>query len=348
MTLSGRRILLLGRGAVRGVLEPLLAHRPAALVIANRTASRAEQLVQEFAELGPLSASGFAELAEPVDLIVNGTSASLGGELPPLADSLIVAGRTFCYDMMYSAEPTPFCRWAAALGATTRDGLGMLVEQAAEAFELWRGVRPDTAPVLAELRRNWAERALGRPNARWPLAGRRAQNIHKPRPDDQKGLATKMDALMQVLRALQLVHDTGRDALQLVKGIGFALAGGFGQRLDGQLVAGRGRIHQRPLERMRGQPLQGGLDLRLSLDGREVGDQQQPLDADTLKPEQQRFHRLVEIAPGGLAGDGIGAGQARRVVQTDHRIHTCHAFADAQRIERVARRSAGPAGQTAN
>lgn len=154
VTLSGRRILLLGAGgAVRGVLEPLLAHRPAALVIANRTASRAEQLVQEFAELGPLSASGFAELAEPVDLIVNGTSASLGGELPPLADSLIVAGRTFCYDMMYSAEPTPFCRWAAALGATTRDGLGMLVEQAAEAFELWRGVRPDTAPVLAELRR---------------------------------------------------------------------------------------------------------------------------------------------------------------------------------------------------
>lgn len=154
VTLSGRRILLLGAGgAVRGVLEPLLAHRPAALVIANRTASRAEQLVQEFAELGSLSASGFAELAEPVDLIVNGTSASLGGELPPLADSLIVAGRTFCYDMMYSAEPTPFCRWAAALGAATRDGLGMLVEQAAEAFELWRGVRPDTAPVLAELRR---------------------------------------------------------------------------------------------------------------------------------------------------------------------------------------------------
>ena len=154
VTLSGSRILLLGAGgAVRGVLEPLLAHRPAALVIANRTASRAEQLVQEFAELGSLSASGFAELAEPVDLIVNGTSASLGGELPPLADSLIVAGRSFCYDMMYSAEPTPFCRWAAALGATTRDGLGMLVEQAAEAFELWRGVRPDTAPVLAELRR---------------------------------------------------------------------------------------------------------------------------------------------------------------------------------------------------
>ena len=83
--LSGQRILLLGAGgAVRGVLAPAAGAPPAALVIANRTASRAEQLVQEFAELGLLSASGFAELAEPVDLIVNGTSASLGGELPPL------------------------------------------------------------------------------------------------------------------------------------------------------------------------------------------------------------------------------------------------------------------------
>ena len=180
---------------MRGVLEPLLAHRPAALVIANRTASRAEQLVQEFAELGPLSASGFAELAEPVDLIVNGTSASLGGELPPLADSLIVAGRTFCYDMMYSAEPTllPLGRGP---GATTRDGLGMLVEQAAEAFELWRGVRPIPRRYWPSCGANWAERALGRqmPAGHW-LAD--AQNIHKPRPDDQKGLATKMDALMR-------------------------------------------------------------------------------------------------------------------------------------------------------
>ena len=154
VTLAGRRILLLGAGgAVRGALEPLLAQRPAMLLIANRTRAKAEQLAAEFAALGPLAACGFAELHEPVDLIVNGTSASLGGELPPLAPGLIVPGRTFCYDMMYGARPTPFCQWAAALGADTRDGLGMLVEQAAEAFELWRGVRPDTAPVLAELRR---------------------------------------------------------------------------------------------------------------------------------------------------------------------------------------------------
>jgi len=154
VALAGQRILLLGAGgAVRGVLEPLLAQKPAALIIANRTPSKAEQLVQEFSELGPLSASTFADLAEPVDLIINGTSASLGGELPPLADSLIRPGQSFCYDMMYAARPTAFCQWAAALGADTRDGLGMLVEQAAEAFELWRGVRPDTAPVLAELRR---------------------------------------------------------------------------------------------------------------------------------------------------------------------------------------------------
>ena len=154
VALAGQRILLLGAGgAVRGVLEPLLAHKPAALIIANRTPGKAEQLAHEFAELGALAACGFEQLGEPVDLIVNGTSASLGGELPPLPDSLVVAGRTFCYDMMYGATPTPFCRWATALGAQARDGLGMLVEQAAEAFELWRGVRPDTAPVLAALRR---------------------------------------------------------------------------------------------------------------------------------------------------------------------------------------------------
>ena len=92
----------------------------------------------------------------PVDLIINGTSASLGGDVPPLADALIVPDRTFCYDMMYAAAPTAFCQWASARGARVRDGLGMLVEQAAAAFELWRGVRPETAPVLAELRRQLA------------------------------------------------------------------------------------------------------------------------------------------------------------------------------------------------
>ncbi|WP_417781103.1 shikimate dehydrogenase [Stutzerimonas xanthomarina] len=152
-SLQGKRILLLGAGgAVRGVLEPLLAQRPAALVIANRTLAKAEQLAGEFAELGAVSASAFEQLHGPFDVIINGTSASLGGELPPLADGLIEPGVTFCYDMMYGAKPTPFCQWAAERGATSRDGLGMLVEQAAAAFELWRGVRPESGPVLTQLR----------------------------------------------------------------------------------------------------------------------------------------------------------------------------------------------------
>lgn len=152
--LGGTRILLLGAGgAVRGVLEPLLAEDPAALVIANRTVAKAETLAREFADLGPVSACGFDELAGPFDLIVNGTSASLAGELPPLPDGVIRPGHTLCYDMMYSADTTPFCRWALQRGAAqARDGLGMLVEQAAEAFRLWRGVSPDTALVLAQLR----------------------------------------------------------------------------------------------------------------------------------------------------------------------------------------------------
>ena len=155
LNLANARILLLGAGgAVRGVLEPLLACQPRALVIANRTVAKAEQLAQEFAELGPVAASGFDWLSEPVDLIINGTSASLAGELPPLDPSLIQPGHTVCYDMMYAKEPTAFNRWASEHGAARCiDGLGMLVEQAAEAFFLWRGVRPDSAPVLAELRR---------------------------------------------------------------------------------------------------------------------------------------------------------------------------------------------------
>ncbi|MNJ47912.1 shikimate dehydrogenase [Pseudomonas alkylphenolica] len=156
--LAGKRILLLGAGgAVRGVLEPLLAHNPASLVIANRTVEKAEQLAREFADLGPVAASGFSWLQEPVDLIINATSASLAGELPPISASLIEPGKTVCYDMMYGKEPTPFCRWASEhKAAKVLDGLGMLAEQAAEAFFIWRGVRPDTAPVLDELRRQLA------------------------------------------------------------------------------------------------------------------------------------------------------------------------------------------------
>lgn len=157
VTLDGKRVLLLGAGgAVRGVLEPLLSQRPAAVVIANRTLAKAQQLVGEFAELGPVSASAFEQLYGPFDVIINGTSASLGGALPPLRNDLIEPGRTFCYDMMYAAQPTPFCQWATERDAPSRDGLGMLVEQAAAAFELWRGVRPDSNTVLAALRRQLA------------------------------------------------------------------------------------------------------------------------------------------------------------------------------------------------
>jgi len=158
IALRGKRILLLGAGgAVRGILEPFLAEQPQSLVIANRTVDKAEQLARQFADLGPVVASGFDWIDAPVDLIVNGTSASLAGELPPISASLIQPGHTCCYDMMYGAGPTAFNRWAAEQGAArTLDGLGMLVEQAVEAFHLWRGVRPDSAPVLAELRRQLA------------------------------------------------------------------------------------------------------------------------------------------------------------------------------------------------
>ncbi|MCF5543413.1 shikimate dehydrogenase [Pseudomonas salomonii] len=158
LSLQGKRILLLGAGgAVRGALEPLLAEQPASLIIANRTVEKAELLAELFDDLGPVSASGFDWLREPVDVIINATSASLSGDVPPIAGSLIEPGKTFCYDMMYAKEPTAFCRWATEQSAAVvMDGLGMLVEQAAEAFFLWRGVRPESAPVLAELRRQLA------------------------------------------------------------------------------------------------------------------------------------------------------------------------------------------------
>ena len=153
VSLKGKRILLLGAGgAVRGALEPLLAQRPASVVIANRTVEKAELLAELFADLGPVSASGFDWLQESVDLIINATSASLSGDLPPIASSLIEPGKTFCYDMMYAKEPTAFCRWATEHGASVAmDGLGMLVEQAAESFALWHGRRPDTDEVFATL-----------------------------------------------------------------------------------------------------------------------------------------------------------------------------------------------------
>jgi len=157
--LQGRRILLLGAGgAVRGVLAPLLAERPAALVIANRTADKAAQLAMDFADLGPITGCGLDHLpGQRFDLIVNGTSASLSGDLPPLPDELL-ADNGDAYDMAYGAEPTPFQRWAESRGARLAlNGLGMLVEQAAESFRLWRGVMPNTLPVRQALAASLSE-----------------------------------------------------------------------------------------------------------------------------------------------------------------------------------------------
>ena len=152
--LAKKNILILGAGgAVRGVLEPLLAQHPAEVCIANRTVEKAEQLAREFADLGPMTACGYDWIDAPVDIIINGTSASLSGELPPLASTLIKAKHTICYDMMYGRQTTIFNQWAQSQDAArTLDGLGMLVEQAAEAFYLWTGVRPNPAPVLQHLR----------------------------------------------------------------------------------------------------------------------------------------------------------------------------------------------------
>jgi shikimate dehydrogenase len=156
--IKAKRILILGAGgAVRGVLEPLLAEQPQHIVIANRTIDKALQLSKGFAELGYILGCGLDMLeGQEFDLIINGTSASLQGDLPPLPDSLVApntdSSKTACYDMMYGAEPTVFMSWARQRGALAADGLGMLVEQAAESFSLWRGIRPDTRQVIDALR----------------------------------------------------------------------------------------------------------------------------------------------------------------------------------------------------
>ena len=153
-TISGKTVLLLGAGgAARGVIQALLAESPSQLVIANRTPERANTLVEQFAHeaKGVLHASSFADLKLNFDVIINATSASLASELPSVPAS-IFASKSFVYDMMYSSHPTLFMQLAASHGAMTRDGLGMLVEQAAEAFFVWRGVRPETASVYRWLR----------------------------------------------------------------------------------------------------------------------------------------------------------------------------------------------------
>ena len=152
--LAAKRILVLGAGgAVRGVLQPVLAQLPTQVVIANRTYSKACDLAALFTDIGPIQATPMAQLKGPFDWIINGTSASLAGDIPPLPQGLIT-NTSRCYDMMYSAQTTVFNEWALNQGAQQADdGLGMLVEQAAQSFNLWRGVLPPTDEVLLTLRR---------------------------------------------------------------------------------------------------------------------------------------------------------------------------------------------------
>lgn len=159
VSLKNKCILLMGAGgASRGVLAPLLHEQPEEIVIVNRTPGKATALADHFKGLGMIRGCGYDDLAEGsligqrFDIIINATAASLQGELPPLPDGLIVKSGC-CYDMMYGVQ-TPFMQWAVAQGATVvADGLGMLVEQAAESFYIWRGVRPDTSAVLDRLRK---------------------------------------------------------------------------------------------------------------------------------------------------------------------------------------------------
>jgi shikimate dehydrogenase len=153
ITLADKRVLILGAGgAVRGVLGPLLERDLREVVIANRTPARARKLAAEFADMGQISGCGFAEVeGPPYDLIINATSASLQGEMPQMPVGL-VGEDSICYDMAYGRGHTPFTLWAKSLhAARTTKGWGMLVEQAAESFLLWRGIRPDTQQALKAL-----------------------------------------------------------------------------------------------------------------------------------------------------------------------------------------------------
>ncbi len=148
-------ILILGAGgSTRGIVGPLLEMQPASIRIANRTLEKAQILADHFSRSGPVSACRFnvIPVSEPYDLIINATSAGLKGESPPYPAAAI-SENTFCYDLSYGLSPTPFSTWARDSGAAQSVmGWGMLVEQAAESFKIWRGVRPETAPVLKQMK----------------------------------------------------------------------------------------------------------------------------------------------------------------------------------------------------
>lgn len=153
--LAGKRVLLIGAGgAAAGVLGPLLAAGAREIVVANRTLAKAQALVERHAAAAgdcEMRASALTDCGVAFDVVINASASSMKGAAIPVPNAVLARG-ALALDMMYGPAALPFLDWAAAQGATGRDGLGMLVEQAAEAFALWRGVRPDTAPVLAALR----------------------------------------------------------------------------------------------------------------------------------------------------------------------------------------------------
>lgn len=154
ISLRDQRLLILGAGgAVRGILGPLLAQAPTRIVIANRSVEKAIRLAEQFAPWGDVCGCGYDDLgAESFDLILNGTASGVTGDMPAIPDGLL-AKNGAVYDLFYAAEPTAFMRWGEREGARlVSDGLGMLVEQAAEAYALWRGQQPDTAAVRRLLR----------------------------------------------------------------------------------------------------------------------------------------------------------------------------------------------------
>jgi len=152
--LSDKDILIVGAGgAVRGVLEAILEKKPASVLVTNRTKQKAVQLAEDFSDLGNISGCGLDEVDErDFDIVINGTSASLKGDLPPLPKT-IFRKNSCSYDMMYAATATPFMLWSTENNASqVFDGLGMLVEQAAESFFIWRDVRPETRSVIKQIR----------------------------------------------------------------------------------------------------------------------------------------------------------------------------------------------------
>jgi len=151
--IKNKTLLMLGAGgAVRGVLSPLLAEQPAKIIVANRTKAKADELALLFADEGNIQSCAFDDLGnKSFDIVINGTAASLSGAIPSIPESVVQSA--VCYDMMYGADDTAFNQWAKQHNAkATWDGLGMLVEQAAQSFYLWRNVRPDTQTVIKQIR----------------------------------------------------------------------------------------------------------------------------------------------------------------------------------------------------